>query len=162
MANNTYKQNQVNSTPQDNKGGLVVSVTTASNTRPIMNAHVVISKRNASREQLIRTLTTDASGRTPVIELPTPPLANSTSPGSLIPYSIYNVRVDYPGYYSVENLDVPIFPNNVAVQPVNLIPLPLDTYTGKTKFFNEIEPSDLIEEESGGRQWQAHPLFLLQ
>ena len=147
---NNKNQSYQNNTP--NKGGLVVTVTTASDTRPIMNAHVIISKRDGNKEQILRTFATDASGRTPVIELSTPPLLNSLSPNMPIPYSVYNVRVDYPGYYTVENIDVPIFPGNIAVQPINLIPLPLDTYNGKVKIFNEGEPNNSNEEESGDMQ----------
>jgi len=152
MTNNINTQNQINQDFTPSKGGLVVTVATASDTRPIMNAHVIISKRDGNKEEILRTFATDASGRTPVIELSTPPLSNSLSPGMPIPYSVYNVRVDYPGYYTVENIDVPIFPGNIAVQPINLIPLPLDTYNGRVKIFNESEPNNSIEEESGGRQ----------
>lgn len=154
MAENINTQNQTEGQemPSTNKGGLVVMVTTAGGTRPIMDAHVIVSRREGNNEQILRTLTTNANGRTFVIELPAPPKSNSMSPGEPLPYFVYNIRVDYPGYYTVENLDVPIFPGIVAVQPINLVPLPLDTYNGKTKFFNEQEPSDLVEEESGEQQ----------
>lgn len=150
MANNI--NNQTEQMTATDRGGLVVMVTTAGGTRPIMDAHVIVSKREGKNEEILRTLTTNANGRTFVIELPTPPKSNSMSPGMPLPYSIYNIRVDFPGYYTVENIDVPIFPGIIAVQPVNLVPLPLDTHQGKTKFFNESEPSDLIEEESGGNR----------
>lgn len=150
MANDINNQNQNNEPPLT--GGLVVSVTTASGTRPIQGAHVIITRRNGIKEEILRTLTTNANGKTPVIQLPAPPVAYSMSSTRPVPYSNYNVRVDYPGFYTVENVDVPIFPGIVAIQPVKLIPLPEHTYRGKTKVFVEQEPSDLIEEESGGRQ----------
>lgn len=148
MQNNINNQNLSYS----DKGGLVVTVSTAGQTKPIQGAHVIISRREGKNEIILRSLITDGNGKTVKIELPAPPEANSTSPSNKLGYSIYNIRVDYPGYYTIENIDVPIFPGIIAVQPVNMIPLPLDTYQGKAKIFTETEPEDLIEEESGERR----------
>ena len=153
MTNNINFENRNVNQSSTNFGGLVVTVTTGSETKPLSGAHVTVSKRNGNKEQIIRTLITDENGRTSVVELPTPPISNSESPGGPIPYAFYDVRVDYPGYYSVENVDIPIFPDNVAFQPVNLIPLPLDTYQGKTKIFNESDPfGNVYEEEREERE----------
>ncbi len=148
MENNITNQNNTANTV--NTGGIVVFVTAANETQPIAGAHVIITRRNGTEEDIIYTLTTNASGRTPTVTLPSPPKSYSMTPGRPLPYSNYNIRVDYPGYYTVENVNVPIFPGIIAVQPVNLVPLPLDTYSGKTKIFTESEPEDLYEEEDGG------------
>ena len=149
----TNINNQNETMNQTSKGGLVVMVTTAGGTMPIRNAHVTVSRRNGKDEELLRTLTTNANGRTPIIELPAPSKSNSLSPDESNPFSVYTIRVDYPGYYAMENVDVPIFPGIIALQPVNLIPLPLDIFNGKQKNFHENAASTLIsEEESGGNQ----------
>ncbi|MBQ5323570.1 MAG: hypothetical protein J6J07_09050 [Oscillospiraceae bacterium] len=120
-------------------GGLVVFVTTGDGTRPIKDALVTVTQREKNEEKLIKSLLTDASGKTETIFLLAPPNELSQTPNNKKPYAQYNIRVDYPGYYSVENVDAPVFSKIINIQPVNLIPLPLDTYVGKTKVFSESE-----------------------
>ncbi len=115
----------------ESRGRLVVQVYTADFTKPIKDAHITIAREEDGREELVRTLTTNQDGRTPVIELPAPSKSYSLSPNEPQGFYNYNIRVDYPGYYTEEQINVPVFPGITAIQEVPMIPLPLDTYTGK-------------------------------
>ncbi len=111
------------------EGYLKVRVTEANGTIPIENAVVTISDYTADPGEttgsgdIIFSLRTNSGGLTETVTLPTPPVAESASPGTYQPYAVYNVTVDYPGYYSVTGVGVPIFPGVIAVQPVNLMPI---------------------------------------
>lgn len=141
---------------------LLVTVSTGDSSRPIKDALVTVTKREKNEEKLIKILLTDASGKTEIIYLPAPLKAESQTPNGEKPFSSYNIRVDYPGYYSVENVDVPIFSEIVNIQPIALIPLPLDSFKGKTKVFNESDSEVLYKEESEEEAWPLHHLFLKQ
>lgn len=71
----------------------------------------------------IDNLTTDQSGKTPVIKLRTPPLQYALSPLSSQPYSVYNIIVRARGYEEVEIAGAEIFPGETAIQNISLIPL---------------------------------------
>lgn len=106
-------------------GSLIVQVTMANGAVPIPGATVTISESNGE----VKTIqTTDMSGRTPGFELSTPSLALSQSPGGAAPYTTYNIRVEKPGFYTQEFLNVAVFPGIVSIQGVALEPLGEDAF----------------------------------
>ena len=127
-------------TQNSGTGYLKVRVTTGDNALPIENATVTVSKGSGSAKELINKQSTDKNGETQQISLPAPPKELSQTPGNTNTYSKYNVRVDYTGYYSVENIDVPVFDGQLSIQPTQMIPLPLDSLNGKTTSIIENEP----------------------
>lgn len=157
MAVNNYNQNRAgnrNNTRgvntgrtdnvQDSTGMLAVQVYIADRAIPIEGANVIIAKQNdAGKEEVIRILKTDASGITETVELPAPPAENSLTPGNRDKYYTYNIRVDYPGYYTIENLNVPVFAGNKSIQPIAMLPLPDGEERGKRITFVEEEPQEL-------------------
>ena len=158
MAVNNYNQNRTgnrnNNTrgintgrgdnAQNSTGMLAVQVYIADRAIPIEGANVIISKQNdAGKEEVLRILKTNASGITETVELPAPPAGNSLSPGNSEKYFTYNIRVDYPGYYTIENLNVPVFAGNKSIQPVAMLPLPDGEERGKRITFVEEEPQEL-------------------
>ena len=117
-------------------GKLFVKVYTGEETTPVKGAGVIISKENETGgEDLISYMTTNSDGKTGEISLPTPLKSVSLTPQNIQGYSTYNIRVDKPGFYSEELLNVPIFSQNTTIQPVSLVPLPLDSYSGKKKVY---------------------------
>ncbi len=103
------------------QGTLVVQVSLAKGAIPVEGARVVISLE----DKVLGEFLTDKSGKTPALTLPAPGRELSQTPGGVIrPYSIYNVRITYPGYYVEEAINVPIFDNINSIQPVALVPLP--------------------------------------
>jgi len=128
----------------DSTGVLAVQVYVADRAIPVDDATVIISKQTGNeQEELIRILKTDASGVTDTVELPAPPESNSLSPGNQEKYYTYNIRVDRPGFYTVENRNVPVFAGNKSIQPVAMLPLPDGEEKGKKITFVEEEPREL-------------------
>lgn len=105
-----------------NIGYLVAQVTTAYTNLPIKNAKATVSKPIGYDTYLSQIKMTDENGKTEPIPLPSRSPDLSLQPGYPVPYTIYNLTVEAPGYYTVEVLDIPIFPGVTSIQPVNLIP----------------------------------------
>lgn len=78
-------------------GQYQVTVSDRLNNRPIENARVRISYTGAP-DSTIEEVTTDSSGRTPVIELKTPPLEYSMEPVEQQPYSEYTIQIEAEGF----------------------------------------------------------------
>ena len=131
--------------PQENtgRGRLTVTVRSANGALPIEGALVTITSKGA----VIGVSTSDESGNTDTLTIPTPPKSASLTPGYVgLPYSTVFIEVDKDGFYSGQYIEVPIFPDVLTVQPVNLLPLPEffagDTNEG-TQYFDESEGYDL-------------------
>ncbi len=131
--------------PQENtgRGRLTVTVRSARGALPVEGALVTITSEGA----VIGVSTSDESGNTDTLVIPTPPKSASLSPGYVgLPYSTVFIEVDKDGYYSGQYIEVPIFPDVLTVQPVNLLPLP-EFFAGDasegTQFFDESEGYDL-------------------
>lgn len=103
-------------------GNLLVTVTTAGGALPIEGALVTIRSDEKSSSGVLSVMTTDQSGRTPRIALPTPPAADSESPGKERPYAVYIIEVDKENYVPRSYQNVPVFAGTTSIQPVNLIP----------------------------------------
>ena len=104
-------------------GKMRVSVTSSLGQIPIRNASVTISATGMP-DSIIETLSTDSSGLTETITLPTPPMEYSLNPESLIqPYSEYNVTVTAEGYEPFTLSGSELLEDTLSFQPVRLIPL---------------------------------------
>ena len=102
------------------QGRLQVTVTTESAVVPISGARVRISDPADSGMRL--ELTTDSSGQTEAVELPTPPLAYSVEEGDRKPYATYSVTVLAEGFETLHIGGVQLLPDGLAVQPAALAP----------------------------------------
>lgn len=103
-------------------GFLMVSVTTALGTFPLPNALVTVYADNDGQPILYRTVRTDVSGRSPIMELPAPALEESLKPDQPLPYLNYSVKVDLADYQSAQVHDISIFPGIASTLPVSLSP----------------------------------------
>ena len=123
------------------KGFLKVIVTTGESALPIPNATVTITSGAGNSQILISKQSTNDSGETEQISLAAPPKELSLTPGNENTFAKYNVRVDFPGYYTIENIDVPVFDGQVSMQPTQMIPLPSNDTNGKkiTVYENQTE-----------------------
>lgn len=95
-------------------GQLSINVRTQDGFKPIENAKIVITTPGSSTP--IETLTSNISGQSPTIELPTPPLNYSLEPDSPQPYSEYSVVVNAPGYEQLLVNGTQILPTQTAIQ----------------------------------------------
>lgn len=119
-------------------GYLLVNARTALGALPVSGARVTV---NGAAEPI--EVYTDMSGATERIELLTPDVENSLSPGSVLPpYSSYNVSVEADGFYTVRTKSVPVFPGVTSVQNVNMIPV--SGYGAR-----EVPSSEINFDESG-------------
>ena len=107
----------------DASGSISVQVTMANGAIPIQGAKVIISDANG---KIIQSCVTDRSGKISRIELPAPSLEYSQSPGLSVPYYTYNIRIEKPGFYTEEFLNVAVFPGIESIQGASLEPLDAD------------------------------------
>lgn len=106
-------------------GALAVHVRTAGDALPVPGARITILAADPPNTgESIAVLFTDASGNTPPIALPAPPASSTQAPGGGVTSFRYHVLTDIPGYYSVQNLFVPIYEGVTAIQTVHAVPFP--------------------------------------
>lgn len=124
-------------------GYLIVNTRTARGALPVEGASVLVSTNEDFGENgVLYTLRTNASGATEKVSLSAPPMAESMKPGAEKPYATYNLRITKEGYQTVEKINVPIFENLTAIQPVELVPLAEYQQQGEAERFNEIPPQN--------------------
>jgi len=87
---------------------------------PMNNTNVRITPR-FDRMNILEELITDSSGRTPTIDLPTPPLEYSLETNLQKPYSEYDMIITKEGYDNTIIEGVQILPDCTAYQEVNLV-----------------------------------------
>ncbi len=121
-------------------GYILVQVYTADQAIPLADANVIVTKPVEGGEELVRILKTDRSGRTEVLSVPAPPAENSLTPDGGERFYKYNIRVDYPGYYTMENVNVPVFEGQKSIQPMFMMPLLESEERGKVISVVEEEP----------------------
>lgn len=100
---------------------------------PIEEAVVNVTNPNDPGKILVQ-LTTDATGLTDIVSLPTPPVDYSLEPTPEQPYAEYTINVDAPGYERVVISNAELFPNVLSSQDTALTPLPPDTTTAGEVF----------------------------
>lgn len=90
---------------------------------PVEGATVVIAY-TGDPDSPIMTLTTDSSGQTQPVNLPTPPLSYSLEPGPPgQPYSEYNITVTAPDYEPVLLSGSQLLPDQFSLQPIRMNPI---------------------------------------
>ena len=110
--------------PTEEFGTLSVRTYTASEALPIAGALVEISGAEESNRDLFYSVITDRDGKTENLSLPTPNRSLSLSPGALdVPYSVYDMQISAPGYYTKNVYGLTVFPGVTSLQLVNMIPL---------------------------------------
>lgn len=109
--------------PSGDKGYLQIDVVNEENNFPVTDAVVTVYGEGQEGKTLEK-LPTDNSGQTESLELFAPPLDLSLeSQNRVRPYSVYNLRIEAPGYESAEVIGTEILSGVTAVQPVRLRPV---------------------------------------
>ena len=103
------------------QGFLQVKVTTESPVVPISGARVRIS--DPTDGTVLQELTTNSSGQTEPVDLPTPPLEYSVNAGEPKPYASYSVTVFAEGFKTLHIGGVQLLPSGLALQPAALTPV---------------------------------------
>ncbi len=110
---------------------------------PILNATVKITSPD-NPDKVIEELTTDASGLTPEVELPAPPLDYSLAPSEPQPYSLYDLTVTAKDYEEVVFNGIQILPDVMSEQTSVLNTAALETKKAEEIF--DIAPHTLYYE----------------
>lgn len=104
-------------------GYLKVSVNSAVGGMPIPDAKITISKPLGENLFLSQLVFTDAMGQTPQMPLPTRSTELSQTAEHPVPYTIWNIMAEAPGYNSVIVYDASVFPGVVTTQSFSLKPI---------------------------------------
>ena len=105
-------------------GKLIVQTTSARNAIPIVGATVVVREvLDDGTSRLLTVMNTDADGKTPPLEIPTPAPFEYLSPGVAKPYTDVSIEISADGYYGIVNTHVPIYPGITSIQPAWMIPV---------------------------------------
>ncbi|MDD7740991.1 MAG: peptidoglycan-binding protein [Lachnospiraceae bacterium] len=107
---------------QPDRGKLQIWVNSRIQSRPIEGARVSISY-SGEPNRIIEQITTDDNGRTPDLELATPPLEYSLAPNVNQPYSEYTIKIEAEGFAAVEVTGSELLSGQQSVQPVEMEPL---------------------------------------
>lgn len=103
-------------------GTLQINVFSQNALFPISDATVIITNE-AGNPVVNEQISTDSSGQTQTLTLPTPPLEYSMIPQGQQPYSQYNLTISAPGYETTSITGTQLLANEKAIQNVRLVPL---------------------------------------
>lgn len=125
-------------------GYIAVGVFTALQALPVPDAVVTIYLFNSDgEEEALYILVTDANGRIPDVELPVSYNPNNPLVSSEYYFTSYNIRVQAINYYTVNILDVRVFPDITTVYRINMIPVIAGTPKEKSEQTIVIPPSPI-------------------
>ena len=113
-----------NNTNLPDIGSLQVNVYSQTSFIPITNATITIQNTQPQNNRVTEQLTTNSSGQTDTIQLPTPPLEYSLTPESNMPYAEYDLTISAPGYETTVLTGAQILPDVKAIQDIRMVPLP--------------------------------------
>ena len=117
--------------PKLDTGNLSVSVFTASGALPVPDALVTVYTNDESGvENEIERHVTDANGQVPLITLPV--IYDPLNPleSSEYFFTTYNLRVQAINYYTVNIIDLRIFPNTTTSYQIDMIPAAIGPVKG--------------------------------
>lgn len=103
----------------DNSWGFFQAEVFDQNGDPIQGALVIVRKIIKNSERLTRLLFTNRNGFTPTIALPAP-LSITTGSNSTTPFSAYEITVRAQGYYTMRNIQIPIYAGSKIRQPIEM------------------------------------------
>ena len=102
-------------------GMLRIQTFAAQQAFPVVNAKIEVEKDFADGTHRFVEAYTDINGVVENIKLPTKDKSLSQSPGGVIPYATYTVRVTHPHFAPTEFCQVPIFDGIESLQPVAMV-----------------------------------------
>ena len=112
----------INNQEQAYFGDLRISVISTIGYIPVEGAQISIAY-TTEPETVVATATTNSSGTTEIIRLTAPAFALSQEPSQVQPYTNYNITVEAEGYEPIMVTGSEIFPNELSLQQIRMIPL---------------------------------------
>lgn len=142
------------------RGFIKVELFTAREVVPVSGGNIFILKSTSVDFDKGRILSTDSSGITKMLEVDTPDIELSKSEDSeQIPYSVYDLYVRAPGYKDVVVEGIQVFPNEVSIQQVEMIPTSKEREFLEELEHNYIPPHQLIEDMPRVQIDEKEPTF---
>ncbi len=142
------------------RGFIKVELFTAREVVPVSGGNIFILKSTSVDFDKGRILSTDSSGITKMLEVDTPDIELSKSEDSeQIPYSVYDLYVRAPGYKDVVVEGIQVFPNEVSIQQVEMIPTSKEREFLEELEHNYIPPHQLIEDMPRVQIEEKEPTF---
>ncbi len=105
-------------------GFLTARIYTSRGNLPVAEAIVTVRQTEGGRTNIIAKRTTGKNGQITPVTIPAPDKSLSLQPGDNDVFSVVDVRVDHPLYYTVVIKNVQIFAGETTVVDTPLIPLP--------------------------------------
>lgn len=112
---------QASQTDLPDQGQLQITATSEQNL-PINNATIRISF-TGDPENTLEQLQTDSTGKSPVLDLSSPPIEYSLAPSEVQPYSEYTIQVSAEGFEPITVSGIEILSAQLALQSVRLRPI---------------------------------------
>ena len=110
---------------------------------PIVGAVVTVIQNTDTTPVLLGKRTTDKNGNTTPVTVAAPSPSLSENPSEIKPFSVVDVGVDHPGYYTVFIRDAQVFPNRTTVIDTAMVPLSEnESFDNKAEEFT-VTPQDL-------------------
>ncbi len=107
----------------DSSGTLTVRAYTAGGALPVSGAVVRIFGASEWNRLVVYSSVTDRDGLTERFTLPTPSASYSMTPSPAeLPYSLYDLEISAPGYYTKRINGITLFSGINSVQLINMIP----------------------------------------
>lgn len=105
-------------------GTLVAQVFTGRARIPVRDATVSIMRKDTGGKlDLVSIGVSDANGRIPLVQIPTPAITKSQNPGERSPFAVCDVWVEHPQYGMLIAENVQVFSQTESIQPLLLHPL---------------------------------------
>ncbi len=128
------------------KGFIKVELLTAREAVPVSGGNIFVLKSTSVDFDKGQILTTDSSGVTKILEVDTPDIQLSEDMNSKqIPYAVYDLYVRAPGYKDAVVEGVQVFPKEVSIQQIEMIPTSKEREFLEELEHNYIPPHQLVE-----------------
>ncbi len=129
------------------KGFIKVELFTARESVPVPEGNIFVLKSTSVDFDKGQILSTDSSGITNLLEVDAPDIQLSESANSdQVPYSVYDLYVRAPGYKDAAVEGVQVFPNEVSIQQIEMIPTAKEREFLEELEYNYIPPHQLVED----------------
>lgn len=125
-------------------GYIIAQVSTADQVIPLSGASVMVTKREEGKNDvLIGFRITDSAGKIEPIEVEAPDAALSREPGGKGVFSVYDIRIEHPGYYPLIVRNAQVFGGLTSSQNAELIPRSSDRISSSGEQTVDVEPQNL-------------------
>lgn len=125
------------------EGYIVAQVFTSRGAIPIRDASVSVTQNNDNKRVLIGVRKTNEFGRTEPITVTTPDEALSQSPGNANPFTVVDMQIEHPEFYTISIKDFQVFANTTSFQNAELIPIEADANTKNAVESFQVTPQNL-------------------